>query len=706
MDFEFTNTIFLLNYLYLLSYLIKNVKSYRYYLVFIVVATTLSVIPLVFPHKYNFYLTILNGFVFVILGVVPGILAKMIYRGMQNHRKPSNKIYFYSSLRYMITWAPIHKYERNVFKSLRLLSQNKLEECITYTQEQLSQAPQQFHSFFHTFLLLCFSYKGLNKKAISVFEDELQGAVHISLRHMVEVYAEENRLDKAAQFLIVLESSPETLKEELYEARSLFCAYTGNIKELEKCKEFLPLWKWQYAEGIFYRFQNQPQKAKECWDNSLSHCDTRAIPKINLQIQYLTEQKNIDSPNEDLLKKLENLMLQPKTYMKMNKKEPFEIVHTVPVVTWMIIATNSIIFLLSEILGGSTDILTLTRLGSNDFLIVEHQQEYWRFISSLFLHYGYLHIALNMLGLHLFGKLVEGLYGWKKFTLIYFATGIFAAVISFATHEVISMSVGASGAVCGLLGVNTYYFLFCGKMHPAIRKHYIFSFLFMISAMIGMSFFFDFIDNAAHFAGIVAGFVLAFLLDKKKSIQFGHYLQNALLVIVGMALFTTYFNIYNKYSTYPYHLKTVPKKIQGMQLDLPFSWKSYAQKNKKSSQEYQYFDRYSIDSELKYAQAFIHFVVCDEAQKNILVAKKLLRLQYYKNIKVSEITKQNINNNMWQLYEISYSENIRKKQVNLREDWYFYSNGKKAYFVTFIFANNSYQKYQSMKMNILESIKF
>src|SRR5699024_12294845 len=77
--------------------------------------------------------------------------------------------------------------------------------------------------------------------------------------------------------------------------------------------------------------------------------------------------------------------------------------------------------------------------------------EWHRVISSIFLHYNFEHILMNMLSLFIFGKIVESIVGHWRFLIIYFVSGLFGnfASLSFNTDTVF---VGASGAIFVLIG--------------------------------------------------------------------------------------------------------------------------------------------------------------------------------------------------------------------------------------------------------------
>lgn len=76
--------------------------------------------------------------------------------------------------------------------------------------------------------------------------------------------------------------------------------------------------------------------------------------------------------------------------------------------------------------------------------------EYYRLVTSMFLHGGIVHLLFNMYALYILGDFIERIYGAKKYLAIYFVSGIVASIFSLYFSPV--MGVGASGAIFGLLG--------------------------------------------------------------------------------------------------------------------------------------------------------------------------------------------------------------------------------------------------------------
>ncbi len=127
---------------------------------------------------------------------------------------------------------------------------------------------------------------------------------------------------------------------------------------------------------------------------------------------------------------------------------------SVPVVTQTLIAINVIVFI-AEVasggtLGGARAGTLLTKGGLDGPDIVNHH-EYWRIVTSGFLHYSLLHIAFNMFFLYIMGGMLEPAIGRVNFVAVYVASllaGSFGALL----FEPNALTVGASGACFGVFG--------------------------------------------------------------------------------------------------------------------------------------------------------------------------------------------------------------------------------------------------------------
>ena len=143
---------------------------------------------------------------------------------------------------------------------------------------------------------------------------------------------------------------------------------------------------------------------------------------------------NIASIREEIIRVVEEQSTKEKAIFSYGK----------PFLTYLLLLINGIMFGILEIYGGSTNILTLIEYGAKyNPLIVEG--EYWRFLTAMFLHIGFLHFFMNTLALFFLGSFVEKIYGTSRFFVIYFIAGIFGSVVSFAFNN--QVAAGASGAI-------------------------------------------------------------------------------------------------------------------------------------------------------------------------------------------------------------------------------------------------------------------
>lgn len=158
----------------------------------------------------------------------------------------------------------------------------------------------------------------------------------------------------------------------------------------------------------------------------------------------------------------------------------------------------------------------LLRWGANSAASVVEDRQYWRLLTATFLHAGVLHIALNMLGLWEAGKQLNRLYGNFQFLMIYFASALVGSGLSLHFSAQQSVSVGASGAVFGVLGaLLAAMYRHRGSIPGMMSKNVMTSQGIFLVYALGQGFAKEGIDNAAHIGGLLAGSLLAWLLVGK-----------------------------------------------------------------------------------------------------------------------------------------------------------------------------------------------
>lgn len=169
--------------------------------------------------------------------------------------------------------------------------------------------------------------------------------------------------------------------------------------------------------------------------------------------------------------------------------------------------------------------------------MVHHRKEYWRLISSGFLHAGFFHLLINMMVLLGFGTVVEMYYreafpanGKIYFTILYLGSIIVANVPSLNKHKdnAYYNSLGASGAVAAIL--------FASILFDPWQKIYIFGILPLPGVILGpLYLFFEYtmskrggtnINHDAHFYGAIFGLIYTIILDPSILKYFVHVLLN------------------------------------------------------------------------------------------------------------------------------------------------------------------------------------
>jgi rhomboid protease GluP len=156
--------------------------------------------------------------------------------------------------------------------------------------------------------------------------------------------------------------------------------------------------------------------------------------------------------------------------------------------------------------------------------------ESWRLLTSMFLHYGVIHLAMNMVGLALGGMRIEEAYGRAGFLALYLFAGVVGGVASALSGE--AVSVGASGAVFGIFGAWGAYLLLRRKeLAPEQLKAQATSLGTLLAINIVIGFQKSGLDHHAHIGGLIAGFLAGLVLASGKQ-----YLPRVVGVFVAFGL--------------------------------------------------------------------------------------------------------------------------------------------------------------------------
>lgn len=190
--------------------------------------------------------------------------------------------------------------------------------------------------------------------------------------------------------------------------------------------------------------------------------------------------------------------------------------------TPILLNLNILIFLAMLVSGVdamSPDIHSLLQWGAN-YKPLTIKGQWWRLLSSCFIHIGLIHLLLNMYALLFIGLMLEPLLGKTRFIVTYLLTGIIASSTSLWWHDV-SVSAGASGAIFGMYGVFLAL-LTTPLVEKSTRRPLFISIAIYIvyNLASGLK---EGVDNAAHIGGILSGILFGYLmlpgLRKKKRVE-------------------------------------------------------------------------------------------------------------------------------------------------------------------------------------------
>ena len=189
-------------------------------------------------------------------------------------------------------------------------------------------------------------------------------------------------------------------------------------------------------------------------------------------------------------------------------------------ITIALIAINVLVFLAMGVSGVSLTEptpLDVVRWGGDFGPLTVGAHQYWRLLTSCFLHFGIIHIAFNMFVLYQIGPFIETVFGRARYVVIYLCAGLFGSLVSVWIHPM-SVGAGASGAIFGLYGALFGFLLIQRRsLNPAVTRS--------IAKSAGIFLLYNLVygvmsrttDLSAHFGGLIAGFVVGMLLVRPQS---------------------------------------------------------------------------------------------------------------------------------------------------------------------------------------------
>ena len=270
--------------------------------------------------------------------------------------------------------------------------------------------------------------------------------------------------------------------------------------------------------------------------------DIHAIPnvecvKINTESDF---KKNdiIKQKFPDLTKKLKYSEKGVALFAKItsdinehNKKDAKKInavfKNSFPMITYWLIAVNVILYVIPILFGQYNNLIN----GYSVWGPAIREGEYYRLLTGIFLHGGLVHLLFNCYALFVIGAQVENFLGRFKFLVIYLVAGISGALFSMIFGGNYA-SIGASGAIFGLMGALVYFGYHYRVYLGNVVKSQIIP-LIILNLILG--FCMTGIDNFAHVGGLIGGTLMSIALGVKDKSSWFERINGWIITIIFLA---------------------------------------------------------------------------------------------------------------------------------------------------------------------------
>ncbi|MSP61682.1 MAG: rhomboid family intramembrane serine protease [Myxococcales bacterium] len=377
--------------------------------------------------------------------------------------------------------------ERELLADLAAVRAGKLDDVLRALRARLAASEAPDDAPLHERIITVLGFGQRWREAAAHFEGHLRGFGPVQnpalAVQMVRAYGELHELEKAGQIVHRMEEAARAHEPgalaALLQVRLLFLAFVGG------------------PQGIA-RLLSLPELA-------------RLPPRLRSLLEgvALTRRTSTEVPSEEVA-----------TFARSVAERVAEEVRgaalvTPPraVATAMLVGANVAAFVLFVALGLSVESgHDLVRAGAS-FHAAARAGEWWRLWTAMFLHGGVAHLTLNMMGLYVLGRIVEPIFGWPRFLVIYCAGGLLGNLASvYNPNPAAVLSVGASGAVLGLMGallvaVRMRRGLWAGEWRNVVTINL----LLLTGLQIGLGFKLHAVDDLAHIGGFLGGAAAALL---------------------------------------------------------------------------------------------------------------------------------------------------------------------------------------------------
>ena len=468
---------------------------------------------------------------FTVLVLVPGGIGLLTRRALR--RGDLHRAARLVQARQMFQpWSGLDR-DLELLRGIALVHEGRMEEAIALRRAQLEQGDLEPHlRITVTEQLLTFLLHGRQwEQVVALFEAE--GGVALatvsapSAGAAVRALLELDRFQEAAELQGILEHGKAggSVSDALLlnQARLVFLAHLGQLELLDPLLDpasgFLPglspaqrsLWRAvalaRAGEGDASRellqelvgIEGEPQLVQA------------VVGRLETPLRPIPE----GMPDDETAALCQHIAAAGATYRSMPRFGGR--VWQIAPVTFALMVIIALVHGAVELAGGSQDGWTLARFGAN-LALATRGAEPWRLVTSMFLHAGWLHLLVNLYTLFILGRFVEQLYGSRRFWVIYLLAGVVGSAASAYLGGPQRLSVGASGAIFGLLGAGLVGMIrLRGHVPEAWRKQVATNLLVVIALNFYIGWTIPRVDNSAHMGGLVGGVLVGLLLIRARA---------------------------------------------------------------------------------------------------------------------------------------------------------------------------------------------
>ena len=468
---------------------------------------------------------------FAVLVLVPGGIGILVRRALSRGRL--DRAATLVQMRQMFQpWSGLER-DLELLRGLALVHDGRMDEAIALRREQLKDEeldPRLRLTVVEQ--LLTFLLHGRQwDEVVALFEAEGgQGLATVSTpaaAAATRALLELDRFQEAAGLQGVMEygkaGSNVSHALLLNQSRLVFLAHLGRVQQLDPLMDpasgFLPglspgqrtLWR-----AVALERAGQGEAAREALVGLVG---TRGDPQLVQAVTSRLDQPPLplppDVPDAEMEALCEHISAAGATYRSMPSFKG-RVWQLAPVTT-ALMGIIVLVHLAVELAGGSQDGWTLTRFGAN-FAVATKGAEPWRLVTSMFLHAGHLHLLVNLYTLFILGRFVEQLYGSRRFWVLYLVAGVVGSAASAYLGGDQRLSVGASGAIFGLLGGALVGMIrLRGHVPEAWRKQVATNLLIVIALNFYIGYTIPRVDNSAHLGGLAGGVLVGLILIRARA---------------------------------------------------------------------------------------------------------------------------------------------------------------------------------------------